>query len=437
MRPGVDEHLVRAVRRVGARVGCLAVARDDDLAHGQPVRLGELPVALVMRRHGHDRARAVAHQDVVGDPDRDALAAHRVDDDPSRVDAALGLVLCALLLGEGRGAPHVVEHLLLVLGAGDEARELGVLGREHEERRAVERVGARREDGQVELELGLVEAHLRAVRAADPVPLHREHAIGPVLEQRHVVEQAIGVGRDLEVPLLEGARLDEAAAALAVPVDDLLVREHGLVDRAPLDRRVLLVGEPALVQLQEDPLRPAVVLRLVRRELARPVDRPAHALHLAADGGDVALGHLTRVAALADRGVLGRQAERVVSHRVQHREPGTTPLVAEHVAHRVVLDVPHVQLARRVGKHLEDVRGGRAVCTRVRGVGRLEGALGVPPLLPARLDRLRVVSLHLASSRTVGLGTKKPLLGEAAVRSAVVRRSPGKTERRPPQWLRV
>ena len=241
----------------------------------------------------------------------------------------------------------------------------------------------------------------------------------------------------LEVPLLERARLDEAAAALAVPVDHLLVREHGLVDGTPLDRRVLLVGESALVQLQEDPLRPAVVLGLVRRELARPVDRPAHPLHLPADRGDVALGHLARMAALADRGVLGGQAERVVAHRVQHGEAGPTALMAEHVAHRVVLDVPHVQLARWVRQHLEHVRGRRAARVRVDGIRRLEGALGLPQLLPARLDRPRVVSLHLASSRTVGLGTKKPLQGEAAVRSAVVRRSPWKTERRPPQWHRV
>src|SRR3712207_8317294 len=36
-------------------------------------------------------------------------------------------------------------------------------------------------------------------------------------------------------------------------------------------------------------LRPAVVLRLVRRERAVPVDRPAEPLHLAADGRDVPL----------------------------------------------------------------------------------------------------------------------------------------------------
>ena len=43
-----------------------AVLRHD-LDDGQVERLGELAVALVVRRHGHDRAGAVLHQHVVGD----------------------------------------------------------------------------------------------------------------------------------------------------------------------------------------------------------------------------------------------------------------------------------------------------------------------------------------------------------------------------------
>ena len=42
---------------------------DDRQAEGRR----ELEVALVVAGDGHDRAGAVAHQDVVGDPDRDPL----------------------------------------------------------------------------------------------------------------------------------------------------------------------------------------------------------------------------------------------------------------------------------------------------------------------------------------------------------------------------
>ena len=86
--------------------------------------------------------------------------------------------------------------------------------------------------------------------------------LGPV-DLVEVVEQPVGVVGDPEEPLLELAHLDLVPAALAAAVDHLLVGEHGLVVRAPLDRRLLAVREAALEQLQEDPLRPAVVARLV------------------------------------------------------------------------------------------------------------------------------------------------------------------------------
>ena len=132
----------------------------------------------------------------------------------------------------------------------------------------------------------------------------------------------------------------------------------------------------------------------MRGDLAVPVDRPAHALHLLADGGDVALDDEARVAALADGGVLGRQAEGVVAHRAQHAEAHAPADVREDVAERVVLDVPHVELARRVREHLEHVRVLLVEVARVGRVGDVERALALPDVLPLQLDCLRVVSLH-------------------------------------------
>src|SRR5204862_1023596 len=129
-------------------------------------------------------------------------------------------------------------------------------------------------------------------------------ALGELERQQLVRER-----RRPEEPLRHVPQLDLGATALALPVDDVLVRDHGLVLRAPVDRRFLAVGEVALVEAQEEPLRPAVVVWAVRGDLAVPVDRPAEALHLLADRGDVALRDLARVPALADRGVLGREAE--------------------------------------------------------------------------------------------------------------------------------
>ena len=99
--------------------------------------------------------------------------------------------------------------------------------------------------------------------------------LGPGFEQLEIGQQAIGVVGDLEEPLLEVARLDQGAAALAVAVDDLLVGEHGLVDGAPLHRGLGAVGEARLVEAEEDPLGPAVVGGIAGDDLAGPVDRDA------------------------------------------------------------------------------------------------------------------------------------------------------------------
>ena len=397
-----------------------AARRLDDLHDRQVVALRELEVPLVVGRDAHDRAGPVLHQDVVGDPDRDAGARGRIDHEPARRDAVLFLRL-PLDCRASRCVPGVVEHLPLVRGAGGEPVDERVLGGEEEERGAEDRVRPRREHVDVELEPVDPEEDVCALGAADPVSLHRQDALGPRLEQRHVVEEHVRVGRDPEQPLLELPRLDLGAAALAAAVDHLLVREHGLVVGAPLDRDVLPVREVALEEAQEEPLRPAVVLRVVGGEHPVPVDRPAEPLHLAADPLDVALGHLTRVAALPDRRVLRWKAEGVEAHRAQHLEPMPPSEVGDDLAEHVVPDVAHMELAGRVRQHLEHVRLGLVVRGRIVGIRHGEGARLRPHLLPLRLDHRWVVSLHRRPP-----GTKKPLDREA------VRKLRGAAPRSPP-----
>ena len=84
--PGSDSASVRRLAGLGPGVGRRRPRHDR-----QVERLGELEVALVVAGDGHDRAGAVAHQHVVGDPDRDRLAVHRVDGVGAGEDAGLGL----------------------------------------------------------------------------------------------------------------------------------------------------------------------------------------------------------------------------------------------------------------------------------------------------------------------------------------------------------
>jgi hypothetical protein len=118
------------------------------------------------------------------------------------------------------------------------ARDERVLRREHEERRAEQRVGRVVKTGSSS-PLPSTVKDPRALGAADPVALHRQDALGPRLEQRHLVEQRVGVVGDLEEPLRRGSSTRPRCRSARSAVDHLLVREHGLVLRAPLDRRLL------------------------------------------------------------------------------------------------------------------------------------------------------------------------------------------------------
>ena len=137
-----------------------------------------------------------------------------------------------------------------------------------------ERVGPGREDRIVSPAPEL-EQHLGALGRRSS-GAGRDHPLGP--PERRKVEQLIGVAGRLEEPLRDVAGLDQAPRARNVRPGP--ARSQAPSGRAgTTDRRRSALGGPGCVQLQEEPLRPAVVLRLVGGELARPVDRPADRLH--------------------------------------------------------------------------------------------------------------------------------------------------------------
>ena len=116
-----------------------------------------------------------------------------------------------------------------------------------------------------------------------------------------------------------------------------------------------------------------------------------------------------RMHSFPDGGVLGGQAERVVAHRPQHVVAAPPAQMGDDVAERVVEDVPHVQLTRGVGQHLDDVRL-LALDLAGLGVRRVEGALVLPDALPALLDLLWLVPIgHLCLRVQKSLSLERPV----------------------------
>ena len=335
------------------RVGGERLAiHGDHLRNRQTVFLGEGEVALVVRRHAHHRAFAVGHQHVVADPDLDLGAGQRVRDVKAGGHA---------LLVHRR---HVGFHHRTLLALVDEGQQVGLvqrqprgqrmLGGNGDEAHAHDGVGARRVHAQ---QLGLAvdrvrEAKVDAEALADPVLLDQTNAVGPAGKAvQRALEQFLGVARDVEVVARDLALFHWRARTPAVAVDHLLVGQHGLVHRIPVDDLRLAVGDALLEHLQEEPLVPLVVGRVAACQLARPVDRQTQRLALALHHADVLVGPRCGGDLALHRGVFCRQAKGVPAHRHQDIEALHALVARKHVVDGVVAHMPHVQPAARVRQH--------------------------------------------------------------------------------------
>ena len=144
-----------------------------------------------------------------------------------------------------------------------------MLRRQHHERRAEDGVWPGGEDSDRLADRGDGEVDVGADRSADPVPLHHLDLLRPVLERIESGIEAVGVGGDLEEPLVhlalfDGIRFVTPAAA----VDHLLIGQNGLAEVAPVQDGGLAIGEAALVHFQEEPLVPTIVIGLAGGDLA-------------------------------------------------------------------------------------------------------------------------------------------------------------------------
>ena len=319
-----------------------------------------------------------------------------------------------------------------------------MLRSDHHERRPEYRVRPRREhveDIVVTVRRDDRKAHRRARAPADPVALHGLDLVRP-LDPLEIVDQTVGVRRDAHHPLAQVALEDGEVAALAPPFrGHLLVGDHRAQTRAPVDRRIRhvrqavrvddspafdvvqfrpdaavrsrppaglegrhqigdragpsppavgLVVVPRPEDLQEDPLGPPHVAGIGGRERPTLVVRKPQAPQLAAHVGHVGFGRDARMLTGLHGVLLRRQAECVVRKRVQHVVAAHAPVPAQHVRGDVSERMPDVQsLPRGVREHVHEKELGPAgdvARQRAGRVGGLERALGLPAVLPARLD---------------------------------------------------
>ena len=399
---GIDHH---AVLNIGIRCFLNITARDD-LNHRDAELMRELPVAGIMRRNSHDCARAVGHQNVVAQPNRNFLTGHGVDGaDTLQLHAGLilrqlGALKVTLLRGlrTVRHARVVVGDLVLQL-----VNQRMLRGQDHV-RRTEERIRARGENAHLLARHGQGKIHFRADTAANPVALLHLHLVDEV-HRVQAVEQLLGIGGNLQHPLLLDLADDLRAAALAHAADNFLIRQTALAAGAPVNRHFGLVRQPVLEQLKENPLRPAVVGRIGGVDLAGIVEGEADFLQLLTEVVDVLLRHNGGVNLVLDGVVLRRQTEGVPADGEKDIAALHAALAGDDVHRGIGARMPDVQpLSRRIRELNQAVEFRHGVV-----VLRLENVTVRPALLPLRFDGFGVIGFefHDASSLLFSDGTKK------------------------------
>ena len=232
------------------------------------------------------------------------------------------------------------------------------------------------------------EANQQALGAADPVLLHQPDLVRPAVEAIERFEQRRGEFGDGEKPLRELALLDQGAGAPAAAVDHLFVGQHRLVDRIPVHFRFLALDQAGAQEVEKHFLLMLVIGRIAGRDLAAPVERQPHRFELRLHRRDIVVGPRLGMDLALHRGVLGRHAEGVPAHRMQHVQPHRPLHPRHHVAHRVVAHMAHMDAPRWIGEHFQHVVFRPRVV-----VARDEDAALVPDFLPARLGVAGVVAI--------------------------------------------
>ena len=231
----------------------------------------------------------------------------------------------------------------------------GMFRRQDDESDPIDCVWTRRVDGDFFLQTGDIETKFQAFTAADPVLLHGLDAFRPPRQELQVFQQAVGIIGDLEEPLFQVLFDDRRVAAPAFTFDDLFVGQDGVAFFAPVNFRFFAVSQTPFVEQFKDPLRPFIVFFMARSDFAVPVIRQAQRLLLARHVGDVAVCPFCGRDIVLDSCVFCRHTESIIAHRMQDVITVHAAITGNDVTNRVIADMSHVQIPRRIREHFQYV----------------------------------------------------------------------------------
>ena len=305
--------------------------------------LRKFPVARIVAGNSHDGAGSVRGEYVIGDKDRDLLSVDRVDGGHT-VQANAGLILGnlrALKIGFTRCGFLVCLNFIPILDLILPLAEQGMLRGKNHICHAVERIGAGCENGEF-VARGGSKINFRAGGTADPVFLLCLHALG-IIHEIEIVDEAIRIRGDFKHPLRLDFMHHRAAAAFTHAFHDFLIGKNTFAGGAPVDGHLFFIGETVLEELQENPLRPFVIIRVCGVDFTGPIKRNTQRADLLLKACNVLLRYLGRMHMVFDGIIFSGQAESVPTDRVEDIISLHSALSCDNIESRVRAWMAHVQ----------------------------------------------------------------------------------------------
>ena len=368
----------------------LHIAAPNDRNDVNAELFGKGVIPLIVRRDCHDGARTVPHHHIIRDIDRYFPAVYGIDaPDALQSDAGFFLdQLCPLKLSLFLTRSLIGSHLVHVGNTIRQVRQHRMLRRHNHKSHTEQRVRAGGVNTELLIGAGHAEIDECTAGFSDPVDLLLAD-VGQVVHIPESLQQFVCVGGDAQIPDVLGLLDDVAVADVAFAALRVLVGQHDLAVRAVVDQGCTAERQPLFKHLEENILRPPVVILLRRINDARPVKGKTDALELLGKLADVAVGQLAGMDAGLDSGVLGRQSESVKSDGKQNIIALHTPLAADNLQSGVCLDMPDVHPhAGRIGEFDQPIE-----FRLVGSILRLENMRLLPTLLPLALNGGKIV-LH-------------------------------------------
>ncbi|MNM83282.1 hypothetical protein D3C81_953390 [compost metagenome] len=178
-------------------------------------------------------------------------------------------------------------------------------------------------------------------------------------------------------------------AALALAVNDLFVRQDRSQCRAPVHRNFGYIGQPFLIQLDKNPLRPFVIIRIGRADLAVPIVGETQRLDLAPEIVDILNRNVPRMLACIKRMLLRRQSEGIPAHRMEYVVTAHPFEAGDDIRGRVTFRMADVKTGPRwIREHVKRIK-----LRFARLFPRFESVMLIPVSLPFRFDGLGSVNV--------------------------------------------